>query len=121
MSFTNFVSVDGNLTRDAEIKYSPSGTAFANFTVAHNRKIKDRDEAYFLDVTAIGKHAEAIADRLKKGTAVLVVGHLRQRRWEDDRGGKRSKVEIMASQVTFVGTMPRGDVLPEDVPDIDPF
>ena len=121
MSFTNFVSVDGNLTRDAEIRYSSSGTAFASFAIAHNRKVKDRDEVHFLDVTVIGKHAEMISERLRKGTAVLVVGRLRQQRWEDDRGGKRSKVEIVASQVMFNGTPLKGDVLPDDIPDIDPF
>ena len=122
MSFTNFVSIDGNLTRNAEIRYSSSGTAFASFSLAHNRKVKDRDEVFFFDVTAIGKYAEMIADRLRKGTAVLVVGQLRQQRWEDDRGGKRSKVEIVASQVMFNGAVPKGEGAAVEIPDDDiPF
>jgi len=122
MSFTNFVSVDGNLTRDVEVRYSTSGTAFASFTVAHNRKVKERDEVHFFDVTAIGKYAEMIAERLRKGAAVLVVGSLRQSRWEDDRGGKRSKVEIVASQVMFNGSAMKGTDEAVDNPDEDiPF
>ena len=122
MSFTNFVSIDGNLTRDAEIRYSSSGTAFASFSLAHNRKVKDRDEVFFFDVTAIGKYAELIAERLRKGTAVLVVGQLRQQRWEDERGGKRSKVEIVASQVMFNGAAPKGEGPAVEIPDDDiPF
>ena len=121
MSFTNFVSIDGNLTRDAEIRYSSSGTAFASFGLAHNRKVKDRDEVFFFDVTVIGKYAEMIAERLRKGTSVLVVGQLRQQRWEDERGGKRSKVEIVASQVMFNGAAPKGtdaagEISDEDIP-----
>jgi len=121
MSFTNFVSLDGNLTRDAEIRYSSSGTAFASFGIAHNRKVKDRDEVFFFDVTVIGKYAEMIAERLRKGTSVLVVGQLRQQRWEDERGGKRSKVEIVASQVMFNGAAPKGtdaagEISDEDIP-----
>ena len=122
MSFTNFVSIDGNLTRDAEIRYSSSGTAFASFGIAHNRKVKDRDEVFFFDVTAIGKYAEMIAERLRKGTAVLVVGQLRQQRWEEDRGGKRSKVEIVASQVMFNGAAPKREGAAVEIPDDDiPF
>ena len=122
MSFTNFVSVDGNITRDAEIRYSSSGTAFASFSIAHTGKVKDRDEVFFFDVTAIGKYAEMIAERLRKGTAVLIVGQLRQQRWADDRGGKRSKVEIVASQVMFNGSAPKGEGAAVEIPDDDiPF
>ncbi len=122
MSFTNFVAVDGNLVRDAETKYTQSGLAVASFSVAHNRKVKDRDEVYYFDVTVMGKHAELIVERLRKGTMVLVVGHLRQRRWENDQGNKRSKVEIFASQVMFSGTPPKVESPAEDDSDEDiPF
>jgi len=121
MSFTNFVSVDGNLVRDAEIRYSSSGTAFSSFSIAHNRKVKEKDEVSYFDVTVIGKHAEMITERLRKGTTVLVVGHLRQQRWEGDHGGKRSKVDILANQVMFSGSAPKetdaaGDIPDEDIP-----
>ena len=122
MSFTNFVSVDGNLTRDAEIRYSSSGTAFSSFSIAHNRKVKEKDEVSYFDVTVIGKHAEMITERLRKGTTVLVVGRLRQQRWEDDRGGKRSKVDILANQVMFNGSAPKGTDVAGEIPDEDiPF
>lgn len=122
MSFTNFVAVDGNLVRDAETKYTQSGLAVASFSIAHNRKVKDRDEVYYFDVTVMGKHAELIIDRLRKGTMALVVGHLRQRRWEDDHGNKRSKVEILANQVMFSGTAPKSESPAAEVPDEDfPF
>ena len=63
-----------------------------------------------------------IAERLRKGTAVLVVGQLRQQRWEDDRGGKRSKVEIVASQVRFNGAAPKGEGASVEIADDDiPF
>ena len=122
MSFTNFVVLDGNLVRDAETKYTQTGLAVASFSIAHNRKVKDRDEVFYFDVTVMGKHAEMIIERLRKGTMVLVVGHLRQRRWEDDRGNKRSKVEILANQVMFSGTTPRGESTAAAIPDEDiPF
>jgi len=121
MSFTNFVAVDGNLVRDAEIKYTQSGLAVGSFSLAHNRKVKERDEVFYFDVTVIGKHAEMITERLRKGTTVLVTGRLRQQRWEDERGGKRSKVVISANQVMFNGSAPKetdaaGEIPDEDIP-----
>lgn len=100
MSFTNFVAVDGNLTRDGEITFANSGTAILNLSIAHNTKIKEKEEVSFFDVVAFGKHAEYVADFAVKGATVTVIGRLHQDKWEKD-GKKYSRTKIIASQVVF--------------------
>jgi single-strand DNA-binding protein len=103
--------VMGNLTRDPELKYLPSGTAVVNFTVAINRSYKDhsgetKEETSFLPVVVWGKQAENCNQYLKKGRPVFIDGDLRQRSWEDKEGQKRSIVEIHAFTVQFLGGRP---------------
>jgi len=114
MSFVNFVAVDGRLVKDAEVNFGSSGTAVLNFTIAHNTKVKEKEEVSFFDVVCFGKQAEAIADHLTKGTNVVVCGRLNQSRWEKD-GKKYSRTKVIASQVSFGKTKeaPKGD-LPTD-------
>ncbi|MBU1261630.1 single-stranded DNA-binding protein [bacterium] len=104
----------GNLTRDPELRYIPSGTAVANFTVAINRTYKDssgetREETSFLPVVVWGKQAENCNQYLKKGKPVFIDGDLRQRSWEDKEGQKRSIVEIHAFSVQFLYGKPGGE------------
>ncbi|MBI5197413.1 MAG: single-stranded DNA-binding protein [Nitrospirae bacterium] len=100
----------GNLTRDPEIRYMPSGTAVAAFALAINRKFRQgqdlREEVSFIDVVVFGKQAENCGQYLNKGDAVLIDGRLQQRRWESDDGQKRTKLEVVAQNVQFMPKRP---------------
>ena len=98
----NKVILMGNLTRDPELKYTPSGTGVAEFSIAMNRKYQDKEETTYIDVVTFGKLSEHIAEYCQKGKQVLVEGRLEQQRWEDSEGKKRSKHKVIAFGVTFV-------------------
>ena len=106
----NRVILAGNLVRDPETRFLPSGVAVASFSIAVNRRYKSnnevKEEVYFFDISVFGKAGENCAEYLSKGRSVLVEGRLRQRSWETD-GVKRSKVEVVADNVQFLGS-PRG-------------
>ncbi len=112
MASFNRVILMGNLTRDPELRYTGNGTAVCTLGLAVNRRVKKGDrweeEASFFDVVVFGKIAENSAEYLAKGRPVLVEGELTQRRWEGQDGQKRSKVEIVASTVQFLGSRPGG-------------
>jgi single-strand DNA-binding protein len=105
----NKVILVGNLTRDIELRYTPSGTAVAKFGLATNRVYSDpvtkekKQEAMFIDITVFGRAAETANQYLKKGSQVLVEGRLSLNQWTDQSGQKRSKHEIIAEQVKFLG------------------
>jgi len=107
MANYNKVILMGNLTRDPELRYTPNGTAVATLGLAINRRYKANDEwkeeTDFFDIVVFGKQAENCGEYLKKGRPVLVDGRLSQRRWETDDGQKRSKVEVVAFSVQFLG------------------
>ena len=107
----NHVVLVGNLTRNAELKYTNGGMAISTFSIAVNqRRKKDEqwvDEAHFFDVEYFGKAAEAVNQYLVKGKQVGVEGSLRQDRWEKD-GQARSKVKITASNLMLLGGRPPG-------------
>ena len=96
----------GNLTRDPEVKFIPSGTAICNFSLAVNKKFKQGNDwktsVCYIDIEVWGKSGEAAGQHLSKGRQVLVVGELEQDRWEDKQGNKRSKHKIVASRVVFL-------------------
>ena len=103
----NKVILLGNLTRDPEVRYTPSGTAVASFAIAVNRKYKQgdetKDEVSYIDIVVFGKTAENCGQYLNKGDGILVDGRLQQRRWDDkETGQKRSKVEVVAQSVNFM-------------------
>lgn len=102
----NKVILIGNLTKDPEIRYTPSGTAVANFGLAVNRRYKQGDEVKeevcFIDIVVFGKQAENSGQYLSKGQGVIVDGRLQQRRWETDDGQKRSKHEVVAESIRFL-------------------
>jgi len=106
MADINRVILVGRLTRDAELKYTNSGSAVSKFSLAINRRRKVgeqwTDEANFFDVVVWGRTAEALTPYLVKGKQVGVEGELRQNRWEQD-GQPRSKVEISATNVQLLG------------------
>ncbi len=103
----NSVNIMGNLTRDPELKYIPSGKAVCSISIANNRvyskgEEKVKEVSYF-DVEVWGAAAENCAKYLTKGSGIIVEGRLKQDRWEQD-GNKRSRVRISANSVHF---MPR--------------
>ena len=102
------VIIVGNITRDPELRTTPSGTQVCGFSVAVNRNYKDnsgeqKENVSFFDCSAWGKSGEIIAQYAKKGSGILVSGRLEQRSWEDKEGQKRSRVEIVVEDFNFIG------------------
>jgi single-strand DNA-binding protein len=106
MASFNKVILMGNLTKDPEIRYTPSGTPVATFGLAVNRRYKQgeelKDEVCYIDIVVFGKQAENCGQYLSKGHGVIVDGRLQQRRWETDDGQKRSKHEVVAQTINFL-------------------
>lgn len=103
----NQVILMGNLTRDPELRQTPNGQNVCSFSLALNRSYKGSDGNWqeatdFIDVVAWGPLGERVAQYLSKGRPCLVNGRLQSRSWEQD-GAKRSKVEVVAQDVTFLG------------------
>lgn len=105
----NKVILMGNLTRDVEMRTTPSGQSVANFSLAVSRSWKGQDgqqqeQTSFINCVAWGKAGEIIAQYVKKGDPLLVSGRLDQRSWDDkDSGQKRSTVEVNVEDFNFVG------------------
>lgn len=105
----NQVILMGNLTRDPELRQTPSGTSVTSFSLALNRSYKGSDGEWqeatdYIDIVAWGPLGERVAQYLSKGRPCLVNGRLQSRSWDDkDTGTKRSKVEVVAQDVTFLG------------------
>ena len=101
----NTVTVIGNVTRDPELRFTPSGQAIASFGLAVNRRWQNRqtqeweEQVSFFDITCWAQLGQNVADTLVKGSRAIVTGRLEQRSWETDQGDKRSKVEIIADEV----------------------
>jgi single-strand DNA-binding protein len=121
MNQLNSVLIEGNATRDAELKYTNSGTAICKLSVAVNRYYKSGDglekEVSFFDVDTFGKLAERCAGKCRKGDAVRVVGRLKQNRWNASDGTARSQVIIVAEHVEFRPKANGQDEQPSAPPD----
>ena len=107
MASFNRVLLIGNLTKDPELRYTPSGTAVANLRLAVNSTFKDqagqrKEETCFVTIVAWGRQAETCNQYLKKGRAVFVEGRLIYRSWEAE-GKTRSTMEVRADRVQFLG------------------
>lgn len=115
----NKVILIGNLGRDPEIKYTPSGTAVANFSIATTERRKDRNSDEWREhtewhrIVAFGRTAEVCGEYLSKGSQVYVEGRLQTRSWDDKEGNKRYMTEVVAGDVQFLGAResakPRSD------------
>jgi single-strand DNA-binding protein len=110
----NKAMIIGNLGRDPEMRYTPSGQAVTQFTVAVNRNYKDHDgnwqeETEWFRVVAWGPLAERTAEHLRKGRKVYVEGRLQTRQWEGQDGQKRYTTELIAQTVTPLDPRPRGE------------
>jgi single-strand DNA-binding protein len=109
----NQVVLMGNLTRDPELRQTPNGQNVCSFSLALNRSYKGADGQWqeatdYIDIVAWGPLGERVAQYLSKGRPCLVNGRLQSRSWEQD-GQKRSKVEVVAQDVTFLGGPGGGD------------
>jgi single-strand DNA-binding protein len=104
----NRVVLTGNLTRDPELRSTPSGTSVCSLRVACNTRRKDSsgnwvDKPNYFDVTVWGAQGENCAQYLSKGRPVAVDGRLEWREWDDQNGNKRQAVDIIADSVQFLG------------------
>ncbi len=99
------VTITGNLVADPELRFTQAGKALCKFRVASSESKKQPDGSWvdgatcFLDVTVFDRLGEAVADELRKGTAVVVVGRMQQRDYETNEGAKRSAFEVLADSV----------------------
>jgi len=111
----NQVILVGNLTRDPELRTTPSGQSVVNFSLALNRSYKDKDGNWqeatdFVDCLAWGKLAEQVQKGCFKGNRVLVDGRLQTSSWEQD-GIKKNKTEVLANSVMFLTPQASSDVV----------
>lgn len=120
MANYNKVILMGNLTRDPELRYIPTGTAVVNLRLAINRRFRDRngeqrDEVCFVTVVVWDKQAELCNQYLQKGRPVLVEGRLQTRTFEDASGNKRNVMEVRAERIQFLGARPAPSVSTKDI------
>lgn len=108
MASLNKAFLLGNLTRDPELRYVPSGAPVATFGLAVNRRFvtqqgEKKDEVCFVRIVIFGKQAESCSQYLSKGRLVFVEGRLQYRSWEQQDGQKRSSLDVVAERVQFLG------------------
>jgi single-strand DNA-binding protein len=103
----------GNLTRDPELRYIPSGTAVSEIGLAVNDRVKKDgqwvEETTFVDVTLWARTAEIANEYLNKGSSVLIEGRLRLDSWETNDGQKRSKLRVVADRMQMLGQRGSGN------------
>jgi single-strand DNA-binding protein len=99
----NRVILAGNLTRDPELRFTNDGVPVCSFGLAVNRVRSRSEEVDFFDISAWRELGETIANYKKKGDPILLEGRLQYRTWEAQDGSKRSKVDVVADNVQFLG------------------
>ncbi len=109
MASVNKVILVGNLGGDPELRSLPSGQAVVNFNIATTERWSGKDgnpgeKTEWHRIVVFGKQGENCKEYLKKGRQVYIEGRLQTRQWNDKEGGKRSTTEIIANQVTFLGS-----------------
>jgi len=120
MASINRVVLVGNLTKDPELRHTPSGTAVCNLRLAVNTRRKDEtgqwvDKPNYFDITVWGNQGERCAQYLAKGRPVGVQGKLTWREWDAQDGTKRQAVEVTANNVQFLGGRGDGEGSPQFV------
>ena len=95
------------LTRDPELRYTPSGSALASVGVSANKHYKGEDKAHYYELKCFGKTAEILSNHLKKGHQVLISGEVQFEQWQDKQGQKRQKHVIVGNQLEFVESKPK--------------
>ncbi|HPJ36542.1 MAG TPA: single-stranded DNA-binding protein [Spirochaetota bacterium] len=102
----NRVILVGRLTRDPELRYTPAGMPVASFSIANNRTYstggEKKEQVSYFDCVAWSKMGEIITEYCKKGKQIAVEGRLQQRRWEDQDGNKKNKIEIVVENFQFL-------------------
>lgn len=101
MAFNKVILI-GNITKDVELKQTPNGVSVCSFDIAVNRKLS-KDEVDFISIVAWRQQAEFVSKYFKKGQAILVCGQIQTRSYTDKQGNKRTAVEVVADEVSFVG------------------
>jgi single-strand DNA-binding protein len=119
LATVNKVLLSGRLTRDPELRYTPSGTAVTSFSVASSRSYRGQDGEWkqsvaYVNAVAWGKQAVLVNEYLKKGSAVFLEGRLNSRSWETDEGQKRSVLEVRAERVQFLDRIAKPEVTQEE-------
>ncbi len=104
----NSVILQGRLTRDPELRYTPGGTAVCDLSLAVNRYYRDdnnerQEETLFAPVTVWQRQAENCSEYLEKGSQVIIEGRLKMDEWENDDGESRSQLKVVAQNVQFLG------------------
>ncbi len=105
----------GNLTRDPEMKYLPSGTAVANFGIAMSERYTDRqsgeqkENVCFVDVEAWDRQAEVVNEYLSKGSPIFIEGSLKYDSWETEDGTKRNRLKVRLLRFQFIGGRQEGE------------
>jgi single-strand DNA-binding protein len=107
MASLNKVFLIGNLTRDPELRYIPSGSAVATFTIGVNRVWKTptgekKEQASFIRIVVWGRRAEVCGEYLVKGSPVFIEGRMQSRDWQTQDGQKRNTVEVVADNIQFL-------------------
>ena len=116
----NSVMLMGNMTRDPEVKYLPSGMAIADVSIAVNRTWKSesgekKEEVTFVGCTAFGRTAEVIAEYFKKGNPIFIQGRLKQESWDDKTTGKKqTKTKVVIESFEFIGGDKKSGAQPQD-------
>ena len=113
MASYNRVILVGNLTRDPELRYIPSGTAVTDIGLAVNERFKNAngewvEQPTFIDVTLWARTAEVATEYLSKGSSVLIEGRLRLDTWETDDGQKRSRLRVVGDRMQMLGARGAG-------------
>ena len=114
----NKVIMIGNLTREIELRYLPSGSSLASCGIATSRKFKDKngenqEEVCFVDITLFGRTAEILNQYCKKGSKVAIEGRLKLEQWDDKDGGKRSKHVIVVENLQMLDSKSQHDPKPK--------
>lgn len=109
MASVNRVILVGNLGRDPEVRYMPSGDPVANVSIATTETWKDKsgqkqERTEWHRVVFFGKLAQIVAEYLKKGSQVYIEGSIRSRKWQDKEGQERTTVEIVADRMQMLGS-----------------
>ncbi len=108
MAKLNKVFLIGNLTRDPELRYTPSGTAIVGFGIAINRTWtgpdgEKKEDVCYVDINMFGKRAEVIEKHFSKGNPIFIEGRLQFQQWETKDGQKRNALRVVAEDFQFIG------------------
>jgi len=115
MASVNKVILIGNLGKDPEVKYTPSGMAVARFTIATNERVKDKDGNWgdrveWHNIVLFDRKAEVAGEYLKKGRSVYIEGSIRTNSWDDkETGQKKYRTEIIGNQMVLLGGQREGE------------